>query len=36
MALATDGPVPDEVIRSLRVTDGILDVHRVHGGPGTR
>jgi D-3-phosphoglycerate dehydrogenase len=36
MALATDGPVPDEVIRSLRTTDGILDVHRVHGGPGTR
>jgi D-3-phosphoglycerate dehydrogenase len=32
MALATDAPVPDDVIRLLRSTDGILDVHRVHGG----
>ena len=31
MALATDVPVPYDVIRSLRSTDGILDVHRVHG-----
>jgi D-3-phosphoglycerate dehydrogenase len=31
MALATDVPVPDDVIRSLRRTDGILAVHRVHG-----
>jgi D-3-phosphoglycerate dehydrogenase len=32
MALATDVPVPDDVIRLLRRTDGILGVHRVHGG----
>ncbi|MFZ0173075.1 MAG: phosphoglycerate dehydrogenase [Acidimicrobiales bacterium] len=32
MAVATDVPVPYDVIRSLRATDGILDVHRVHGG----
>ncbi len=31
MVLATDHPVPFEVIRSLRSTPGILDVHRVHG-----
>jgi D-3-phosphoglycerate dehydrogenase / 2-oxoglutarate reductase len=34
MALATDVPVPDDVIASLRSTDGILDVHRVHAGGG--
>jgi hypothetical protein len=32
MALATDVPVPDDVMRVLRASDGILDVHRVHGG----
>ncbi|HXY44124.1 MAG TPA: phosphoglycerate dehydrogenase [Acidimicrobiales bacterium] len=31
MAVATDVPVPDDVIRALRGIDGILDVHRVHG-----
>jgi D-3-phosphoglycerate dehydrogenase len=31
MLLATDSPVPDDVIRMLRATDGIMDVHRVHG-----
>jgi hypothetical protein len=31
MAVATDVPVPDDVIRLLRATEGILDVHRVHG-----
>ncbi len=31
MVLATDAPVPDDVIRLLRASDGILDVHRVHG-----
>jgi D-3-phosphoglycerate dehydrogenase len=31
MAVATGVPVPDDVIRLLRATEGILDVHRVHG-----
>ena len=31
MALATDVPVPDEVLSRLRSRDGILDIHRVHG-----
>lgn len=31
MALATDLPVPYDVISVLRSTDGILDIHRVHG-----
>lgn len=31
MALATDVPVPDDVLDRLRSRDGILDVHRVHG-----
>lgn len=32
MAVATDSPVPDGVIRVLRSTAGILEVHRIHGG----
>jgi D-3-phosphoglycerate dehydrogenase len=31
MAVATDNPVPDGVLQVLRGTEGILDVHRVHG-----
>jgi len=29
MALATDGPTPDELVESLRGTDGIRAVHAV-------
>jgi D-3-phosphoglycerate dehydrogenase len=36
MALATDAPVPDSVIHVLRSTEGILDVHRIHGGSAGR
>jgi D-3-phosphoglycerate dehydrogenase len=31
MAVATDVPVPDEVLARLRSRDGILDIHRAHG-----
>ncbi|MGH9170442.1 MAG: phosphoglycerate dehydrogenase [Acidimicrobiales bacterium] len=36
MTLATDQPVPDEVMQVLRGTEGILDVHRIHGSDGGR
>ena len=35
MALATDVPVPDDVLARLRRRDGILDIHRVHGTVGS-